>query len=214
MSWQELVVFSRPRGRLKKHIMFNMSKEQCEAVKELLKYTYPTTEVPTPDEFTEVYAPKVIETLHDEVSPFPDMNRARMAMRILRGGKIFQWTKLRLGIRFKDFEPFAVYRGHDGVSVFFIEPKWPLVKKPVLYCRRDCWIGNTIQCAAFGSYSQIELNSAGILPLWTDRCSVESALTCPMRLAAIKGGFPKASLEDPVVKAFQEWCKTRKGYSK
>jgi len=211
VQWQELVVFSTPHKRrtlTERH----MSATDCEAIRNLLEYTWPKPEVPMPDEFTDIIAPKIIECVYDEVSPFPDLNRVRIASRILRGGKIFQWTRLSLGEKYSEFRPFSAYRGHDGVVVAFIDPKIPLQKVSVPYCRRICsFISHSgFQCSAFGSYSQIELSP--FLPIWPDMCSAESAKNCPMRQAAIKGQFPKPTPEDETVKAFQEWCKTRKGW--
>jgi len=213
MHWQELVVFSNPKSK-RTLTDRQMSTEDCEAITELLQYTWPKPEVPMPDEFTDITAPKIIECVCDEVSPFPDLNRATIALRILKGGKIFQWTRLSLGKKYSEYRPFSAYRGHDGVVVAFIDPTIPLRKVSVPYCRRICGFSSHsgFQCAAFGSYSQIELRS--FLPIWPDMCSAESARNCPMRRAAINGRFPKPAPEDETVKAFQDWCKTRKGWRK
>jgi hypothetical protein len=221
MAWHELVVFSKPQ-RLEIQRMQLLSVEDCKAIQELVEYSYPKPEIPLPDEFTDVFAPKIIEGIFDEVSPFPYTNRATIALRILKGGKILQWSRLSLGTRYKDFQPFTAYRGHNGVVVRFIDPKWPLDKKDVPHCRRDCITHGGNQCAAFGSYCQIELSR--VLPIWQDRCSAESAKTCPLR----KGIWPKPKQterliaipyseedlsEDPIWSEFKEWCKTRKGVS-
>jgi len=213
MNWEELVVFSKPRRtEVQKDVW--MDKDDCESVKALLRYEWPRLEVPIPGEFLDVRASKVIEGLYDEVSPFPDMDRVRMASRILRGSKVFQWSQLSLGKAFPEFRPYSAERGSDGVRVRYIDPHMPLLTTLVPYCRRICGVSSGYQCAAYGSYCQIELHSAGLLPLWQDMCSAESAQTCPIRLAHTKGlsPWPQPTPSDPTISAFQEWCKTRKGY--
>ena len=213
MTWQELVVFSRLRSlRVLKDV--SLSKEDSRNIEELVKYVFPKPTIPVCDEFTEVKADRVVEGCYDEVSPFPDMNRISFASRILCGGKIAQWSVLRLD-QYPTYHPFKAYRGHDGVVVQFLDPQVSLKIVPVPHCRRDCFIPQfgKNQCAAYGSYSQMELRS--FLPFWDDRCSAESARTCPMRLSKIEGKlpWPQPTLNDPVISQFQEWCKTRKGWT-
>lgn len=210
MTWEELVVFSNPHRR-RTHKNRLLTNDDCKAIQKLVEYNYPRPVIPTPDEFADVRAPKILEFWYDEVSPFPYGNRVRIATRILRGGKIRQWRGLYPGKRYNGYKPFKAWRGIDGVCIEFVDPKAQLETIPVLHCRRDCLIRGGNQCAAFGSYSQIELSP--FLPIWSDRCSAKSAKDCPMRIAAINGIFPKPTPEDPYVKQFRRWCEIRKGYA-
>lgn len=183
---------------------FVLSKKQCEEIQRLV--TGRNIEIPLPHEFLDIRA-EVLECEYDEVSPFPHMNRFEIAGRIIGGEKVFQWRGLRCGK--KNWQPFDSWRGNDRICVLFTDPFMPLKKIPIPYCRRACGFSSKqgYQCSAFGSYSQIELSP--FLSIWNDMCSAESAQTCPMRIAQT---WPKADIQDPIIKKFNKWLKTRKGY--
>ncbi len=207
-AWEDLVILSDIQDeKVQEH--YHLSTDDCEAIRLLLKYDLYKPEIPSPTEFTEIVARLMLERTYDEVSPFPKINCVKIALRLLKGEKILQWRRLAAGKEYPGLRPFKAYRSIHGIAVQFIDPKAPLGTLTVPYCRRDCVTPHGNQCARFGSYSQIELSP--FLPYWPDRCSIESALNCPMRLAT---GAPKPDPEDPIIKDFQEWCKTRVGYKK
>lgn len=215
-AWEELVVFEKPvEEEVRENVVLH--SHDCEAIQLVLTANanlceiISTPKIPTPSEFVEVLAPLILERTYEEVSPFPKISRVKIGARIIQGDKIFQWRRLRAGEkadRFFKLKPFKAERHLNGVVVTFVDPRASLKTRNVPYCRRDCKTAFGNQCAKFGSYSQIELSP--FLPYWPDRCSAESAETCPMRLATTT---PKPDPNDPVIKAFQEWCKTRKGYA-
>ena len=219
MGWNDLVVFEKPikTQTFENHRIYD---EDCKDIKELVERCcwYPKPEIPMPEEFIDVFAPKIIEVTYDEVSPFPKISKLKLVYRFLvEGEKVLQWSRLRLpanldpSVKKKfgvaDFLPYRAHRTPSGVEVRFINPKVPLKKVVVPYCRRICSTKFGLQCMAFGSYSQMELSP--FLPFWVDKCSSESAKTCPMRLAKIKGRFPKPHNRDYYIKQFKRWRKTR-----
>lgn len=209
MPWQELVVLSKPKKVTEIHGKI-LTLHECDLIKDLMLWIDYNKKVPTPSEFVDVKA-EITNALYTEISPCPDW---KTGLWFYSPQSIRQWSGLRLGRNHEDHMPYNAWRGTDGVEIEFIDTKLlPIKEVQVPYCRRICGFRYTtmIQCSAFGSYSQIELSNAGILPFWADKCSEESAMTCPMRKAASIGVYPSANKNDIMVKKFRKWLRTRKG---
>jgi len=188
---------------------------------------FPNTSPFEQDEFTSIGI-KIVERVYCEVEPFCDLSPFRLFWHLIgRTGRIARIEASKLKIKGKEnLKVLPDYsRYGDGIHVRFADLNQKPTVEVLPYCPHDCSIGNGAnQCAVFGSYCQIELR--GWLPLWNDRCSRESALTCPLRRARVVENrmpqgkwkeMPNSFLtfydfsEDPIIKEFKEWCKTRIG---